>query len=65
MSDSSCLTGERFCFHGPAEGLGHGLVEISDELEHISSFPFLESERVAEHEILIVVEVQSYRQAIH
>ena len=32
MQDSFGLIGERFCFHGPAEGLGHSLVEISDEL---------------------------------
>ena len=33
MRDSSlALSGERSCFHGPAEGLGHGFVEIGDEL---------------------------------
>ena len=26
------LAGQRFCFHGPAEGLSHGLVEVTDEL---------------------------------
>ena len=33
MRDLSCLalTGERSCFHGPAERLGHGFVEIGDE----------------------------------
>ena len=29
--NSFCSAGERFCFHGSAEGLGHGSVEVGDE----------------------------------
>ena len=32
MRDSFSLARERFRFHGPAEGLCHGLVEVGDEL---------------------------------
>jgi alanine racemase len=32
MMDSFGSAGERFCFHGPAEGFGHGSVEVGDEL---------------------------------
>ena len=45
------LAGERFCFHGPAEGLGHGLVEIGDELLDLGAQRFLAGEIAATEEL--------------
>jgi len=47
MRDSFSLAGKRFRFHGPAEGLGHGLVEVGDELFDLGAQVLLGSEIAA------------------
>ncbi len=44
------LAGERFCLHGPAEGLGHGLVEVSELLD-LDAQCFLAGESAAAKEL--------------
>ena len=43
--------GERFCFHSPAEGLGHGSVEVGDELLDFGAQRFLAVEIPAAEEL--------------
>ena len=38
------LADERFCFHGPPKGLGHGCVEVSDELVDLGAQGFFAGE---------------------
>ena len=52
------LAGERFCFHGPAEGLGHGLVEIGDELLDLGAQRFLAGEIAATEDLCARIENQ-------
>ena len=44
------LAHERFRFHGPAEGLGHGRVEVGDELLDLGAQVLLGSEITAAKE---------------
>src|SRR5262245_47915679 len=51
MMDSFGSAGERFCFHGPAEGFGHGSVEVGDELFDFGAQCVLAGEIAAAEEL--------------
>src|SRR5215467_9961185 len=51
MRDSFGSTGERFCFHGPSKWLGHGLVEVGDELFNFGTQHLLAGEIAASEEL--------------
>jgi hypothetical protein len=51
MRDSFGSAGKRFRFHGPAEGLGHGSVEVGDELLDLGTQVFLADEISAAEEL--------------
>src|SRR5439155_4438549 len=51
MMDSFGSAGERFCFHGPAEGLGHGSIEVGDELFDFGAQCFLAGEITATEQL--------------
>ena len=50
MRDSFSLARERFRFHGPAEGFGHGPVKVGDELFDLGAQVLFGSEIAAAKE---------------